>query len=819
MQHPPFHPAVDWQDGAADVTCPHRGQQEADHRGDFFRASDFLHRNGLRLAGDRIGVTQCALGHRRQDPAGCDGVGAAARGKADDLVLQARKQAVHQSGLGGGVVGVPGFAEQTGGRADEHEGRCVSRVLREVSEEPPAGQEGAGQVDVEGLAPAREVQVLERPALGRPHARVDDEAVDLRKRVGRLLPHPIHGGLVGQVRLDDDRGGGQALGESPRDLRASVGVEDQARAVRREVLGHGGAESAARPCHEHGRSLESGLHGGGSHPVRRLVARPCFRVPRSPVAWRFERVGMPERQPSLILRRAGLALALLLGAESIAQFVAWRVWRTEWIGPHGEPDAQTVLLVGAGECYDERVASREDAWPVEAVASLEGAPVRLVAGAAPGRDSEDILRRLPLQLSVERPARVVLCVGVEDYRRRQAAPVRLADLPGRNVPFARRVRLFDAFRGADRSAPRLEGPAQLHGAWHFGDLEFRFEPDGGMWMGQAPALWTYGEEEIGIEVPGVGAYRAAWRIEGQQLQLTGDFPGEQVLLMRGPNPGGAAALGAAQIDAGRFDEAEWMLRPAVLGSTADMDAAVTLVELLHRAGRFEDAEPIRARVLAESTEPRHAARRARLLLLDDPGAALDVLGGELAPHAQDALLMRALRAEELGDATDDVLAAAVRAMDGTDGPFRRTFALLAADLLDRMGDRDAAAVALCRGLAAVAGPPDGREIPALFRALDEDGWERAVRDAAVEPNTLAQVRASVASLDESVRQTLDTNLRAMVALIRFYGAEPILLDPEDDGGPRTVRRQVGRDLGVRVVSTDGVNRAALAGGLRAALDR
>jgi hypothetical protein len=89
----------------------------------------------------------------------------------------------------------------------------------------------------------------------------------------------------------------------------------------------------------------------------------------------------------------------------------------------------------------------------------------------------------------------------------------------------------------------------------------------------------------------------------------------------------------------------------------------------------------------------------------------------------------------------------------------------------------------------------------------------------VEPNTLAQVRASVASLDESVRQTLDTNLRAMVALIRFYGAEPILLDPEDDGGARTVRRQVGRDLGVRVVSTDGVNRAALAGGLRAALAR
>ena len=106
-------------------------------------------------------------------------------------------------------------------------------------------------------------------------------------------------------------------------------------------------------------------------------------------------------------------MALLLGAESIAQFVAWRVWRTEWIGPHGEPDAQTVLLVGAGECYDERVASREEAWPAEAVASLEGAPVRLVAGAAPGRDSEDILRRLPLQLSIERPARVVLCVDPE----------------------------------------------------------------------------------------------------------------------------------------------------------------------------------------------------------------------------------------------------------------------------------------------------------------------------------------------------------------------------------------------------------------------
>lgn len=528
---------------------------------------------------------------------------------------------------------------------------------------------------------------------------------------------------------------------------------------------------------------------------------------------------MSERRTNQNLRRLGLAVALLVGAEALAQFVAWRVWSTEWIGPAGAVDSATVLLVGAGECYDEGVASREDAWPAKTVAELGGDAPRLVSGAAPGRDSEDLLRRLPLQLSVDRPGRVVVCVGVEDFRQRQASPVDVADLPGQNAPFEIRPRLWRAIFGKGDEETTLQGPAQLHGAWHFGDLEFRFEPDGGLWMGLAPALWTYGEDEIGIEVPGVGSYRAAWRIEGQQLYLEGNFPGEQVLLVRGPNPGGAAALGADQLDAGRFDEAEWMLRPAVVGSSGDLDAAVTLVELLLRAGRDDEASAIARRVLEGSEGDVHAGRRARLhLLMGEPAMALEAMGADLAPFAGDALLLRALRRAETGPETVGLAAAAVRGMQGVEGQARRELAFVAAELLDRAGDRGAAVISVCRGFAAVPVPPDHRTVPAFVRQLGSTEWEAAAAAAEVDLGVFGAVRRGVEAADAATALILDANLRAIVALIRFYGAEPILLDPDDDRGARAVRQQVGRDLGVTVVTT-GRGRDELSAALRKALGR
>jgi len=530
---------------------------------------------------------------------------------------------------------------------------------------------------------------------------------------------------------------------------------------------------------------------------------------------------MSERLTNQNLRRLGLAVALLVGAEALAQFVAWRVWSTEWIAPAGGVEPATVLLVGAGECYDEGVASREDAWPARTVAELEGEALRLVSGAAPGRDSEDLLRRLPLQLSVDRPGRVVVCVGVEDFRQRQASPVDVAaDLPGQNAPFEVRPRLWSALFGGDEEvAATLQGPAQLHGAWHFGDLEFRFEPDGGLWMGLAPALWTYGEDEIGIEVPGVGSYRAAWRIEGQQLHLEGNFPGEQVLLVRGPNPGGAAALGAGQLDAGRFDEAEWMLRPAVVGSSGDLDAAVTLVELLRRAGRDDEASALARQVLDGSEGDAHAGRRARLhLLMDEPTEALAAIGADLAPFAGDALLLRTLRRADTGTATEGLAAAAARGMRGAEGQAQRELAFVAAELLDRAGDRDAAVVALCSGFAAVPVPPDHRTVPSFVRELGAADWDSATAGAGIDLAVFRAVRSGVEAADAATARILDANLRSIVALVRFYGAEPILLDPDDDRGARGVRQQVGRDLGVTVVTT-GRGRDELAAGLRKALGR
>jgi hypothetical protein len=495
------------------------------------------------------------------------------------------------------------------------------------------------------------------------------------------------------------------------------------------------------------------------------------------------------------VRAALLALGGLALLEGLLQGAAWRVWSTAWIGPERAVDPAKVLLCGAGEIFDEGVLRRAEAWPA-AVGAARG--LSLVHGAAPGRDSAGVLRRLPLQLTLEAPGLVVACVGVEDFRRRAAAAVAVDALEGRNAPFVWRPRLLAWLGGADRPevATGEAGGPPFVGPWHFGDLGFRFDADGTLWIGEIPARWDFDPPELTVTIPGGAPFAVDWKLDGERLELRGDFPGGVVLLFRGAPLAGPAARAARAIDEGDWDEAEWMLRPAVLGAAPDPEALATLVELEARAGRRDAAEAgLRALAALPAAGPA-ALARARLALGQD-APAVEALLGDLATLCADPLLVRSLRRLPAGEAGQRVAEAAFAALAAAPAASRIGLCWLAAELGARQGRPAEAAGALVTGLVASAPDPDPRAVPALAAVLDEAQWAAAA--AALAPGQrerLRSARAHLARADLETARILRENLTGLVAIARFHGAAVAFLDPDDDPRARAVRREVAAALQV-----------------------
>ena len=117
--------------------------------------------------------------HRRHGPAGGDDVHARRRRRAHDLVLEREGEPVGDRGLGGGVVRVPGLAEQPGGGGDQHQAARAGRL--HVAQEGARGEERGGEVGVDRRAPAVERRAG-RP--GRPR-RARRRRWPRRRRAGR----------------------------------------------------------------------------------------------------------------------------------------------------------------------------------------------------------------------------------------------------------------------------------------------------------------------------------------------------------------------------------------------------------------------------------------------------------------------------------------------------------------------------------------------------------------------------------------------------------------------------------------------------------
>ncbi|MBI5849828.1 MAG: hypothetical protein HZB39_02140 [Planctomycetes bacterium] len=409
-----------------------------------------------------------------------------------------------------------------------------------------------------------------------------------------------------------------------------------------------------------------------------------------------------------MLRVIVRTVAALVIVELVLQGVAYLAWRRIWIGPDGGVDPNTVLMVGDATVAEDGVATQEEAWPAEVQALLRAQhpSLRVVAGAAPGRDSQAVLVRLQEQLDAERPRFVYVRVGREDLRRGEASIVRDDELRGRAGPFRVECRTWGIVRDAIRAVAGAAGTDPT-GIWHAGAVIVEFGEEGRFRLGPATGTWrTVG---IGAEITLPGAPVAVVTITrtARGIDLTGEFPGGHLSLEPGAPAGDVVAAAEASLARGEYAEARWMLATAAEGAPADHGAIASLAALDLREGRRDDAER-RVAMLREAAadELRALAPLARALLaLGQCREAVDV--ASRAP------------AEAW---SDPVFANAMRAMPDAEQRARRA-----------------------ERLAAAPAPPVVTDAERMRR-----------------------------------RAVLRANLVRLVELCRFHGAEPILLEPEEE---------------------------------------
>ena len=237
--------AVDVEDFAGDE-AGEGGAEEENGRGDLVDVGGTAERNqGQQLLG-RFWIAKDVGGHLGGDPAGGDAV--AVDALADEFGGETFGEA-DEGSLGGGVVGVEGFAALAGGGADEDDMSAdpIHEGLRlHLGYGGADYAEDAVEVDAEGVSPLSGGHRADGGVVGGPDAVVEDSAVEAAK-----------GGYGG-----GDEGlaifrGGEGLLDGAAEVRASAlgdegfgllcggeVAEDDLRAGLAEEADSGGADSA-----------------------------------------------------------------------------------------------------------------------------------------------------------------------------------------------------------------------------------------------------------------------------------------------------------------------------------------------------------------------------------------------------------------------------------------------------------------------------------------------------------------------------------------------------------------------------------------------
>ncbi|MFO1054541.1 MAG: hypothetical protein U1F36_20150 [Planctomycetota bacterium] len=456
-----------------------------------------------------------------------------------------------------------------------------------------------------------------------------------------------------------------------------------------------------------------------------------------------------------VLRRAAIAL---LAIEACLQLLAFAAWRRAWVGPDGRVDHATALVVGDDLAFEEGVASREDAWPAEVARLLARTHpgLRVVNGAAPGRDSHDVVLNLERQLDRVRPALVYLRCGATDLRRGGVGRVDDDEFLGRARPFDWSFRTWDLLLGL-LSEPSARGDRDALGIWHAGDVELQLAEDGTAHLGPSAGTWSAAGTRITIAFPGVDAVEAELIARDGADELRVDMPTAKLRFVRGAKPGEVAVAVETLSIRGAWAEARWLLETNAQSSRPSASALASLVELDVKEGRMDETDARLARLGARSDDPPWHAEELRAWL---------ALG----------------RCREVVDAL-----------------------LRDPSLLDR-------STLLRERLATM---PDDAERARLATALGT----RAGNDALVARLRAPRDPAAAldAKEREARSEVLQSNLRRAVELCRFYGAEPVLMSPAEVAPAAEAVGVVARATGAALIESQ-PRRSALREALLSDLD-
>ncbi len=253
-----------------------------------------------------------------------------------------------------------------------------------------------------------------------------------------------------------------------------------------------------------------------------------------------------SRYRKLALIAVGLSLAAL-AFEACLQAIAYFRWRHAHSGVAAvrTDDRPCVLCVGDSYTYGLGAEDpQQQSYPAVLQRDLDAAAPgawRVATDAWPGRNSRELLLRLPDQLRRARPAMLFVLVGMNDLWRAtpEVTDDELAASRGADDGFplvwrtGRLLALVAQWAGGAAPQRPADGPEFL-GTWVAADgRELTFFRNGQLLF--APNVWQWHVAAGGIEIRdgGVPLRTLRWQRDGDVLQLESDDWDEPLRLRRG----------------------------------------------------------------------------------------------------------------------------------------------------------------------------------------------------------------------------------------------------------------------------------------------
>ena len=321
------------------------------------------------------------------------------------------------------------------------------------------------------------------------------------------------------------------------------------------------------------------------------------------------------------LRIAVTTLVLLEIVLQVAALIAWITLSRPDTAPAGSA-YRTVLCLGDSFTYGLGASSQDGSYPAQFENLLQeraGPEWRVANYGWPGRNSREILERLPAQLEELQPALVYLIVGINDL---WSHPAQLdlalhgqAPRIGSGFRLVWRTGRLLAWLLGERTSsekavkqPRGDGVAPrdervsipwVDRTWLFSGRPLAFLRDGTAYLGKMELSWSAEGERLRLGSPGSNGLELTWRMEGDKLVLSKpDWPAPRVLDVLDVELPSRARPAVPQetengwelIRRGDLAGAEAVFRGSIEhAQDGDPTARAALHGLLLRMGEFEQA--------------------------------------------------------------------------------------------------------------------------------------------------------------------------------------------------------------------------------------